>query len=166
MSTLFGDESDPAEASGTAGSSTQDSGNSGNQDAEASNSQDAAAANGQQETEDSGPQDSEISSELGTEEPESGKKGFFARLFGEEPDEEDEDGESEAEQGMKADKRQSQAGEKAKKPRKQAAEPQEKKDDPLQKSAIQSVQIRWSNPLSTGRGMIKFPSVWRTRRRR
>lgn len=133
LSTLFGDESDPAEASGTAGSSTQDSGNSGNQDAEASNSQDAAAANGQQETEDSGPQDSEISSELGTEEPESGKKGFFARLFGEEPDEEDEDGESEAEQGMKADKRQSQAGEKAKKPRKQAAEPQEKKDDPLQK---------------------------------
>lgn len=45
------------------------------------------------------PQDMEASDELGAEEPESGKKGFFSRLFREEPDTE-EDAESDDESGM------------------------------------------------------------------
>lgn len=113
LSTLFGDESDPAEASGTGGAGTQGAETSGVQDPGATGNQDA-----------------EISGELGTEEPESGKKGFFARLFGEEPDEEDE--EPEAEQG-KQENNSRQARETGKKQRKQAAEPQEKKEDPMQK---------------------------------
>ncbi|MDF9840391.1 stage V sporulation protein AF [Paenibacillus sp. PastF-1] len=110
-STLFGDESDPEESSATDGSGTQGAETSGIQDSGATGNQDA-----------------EISGELGTE-PESGKKGFFARLFGEEPDEEAE--EPGADQGKQENNR-PQDRESSEKPRKQAAEPQEKIDDPIQ----------------------------------
>ncbi|CAM4502473.1 Stage V sporulation protein AF [Paenibacillus typhae] len=111
LSTLFGDDSDQSETSGTD--------DSGTQGAETSGIQDPGAA---------GNQDAEISGELGTEEPESGKKGFFARLFGEEPDEEEPGAEQDKEENNRP-----QARETGKKQRKQAAEPQEKKEDPMQK---------------------------------
>lgn len=95
------------------------------------------------------PQDMEASDELGAEEPESGKKGFFARLFSEEPDTE-EDAESDDESGMgsqagagttaeagsgKQSQAQTQQPQKSKKDKKQAKQedaPPQGKIDPLQ----------------------------------
>lgn len=95
------------------------------------------------------PQDMEASDELGAEEPESGKKGFFARLFSEEPDTE-EDAESDDESGMgspagagttaeagsgqqsQAQTQQPQKSKKDKKKAKQEDAPPQGKIDPLQ----------------------------------
>jgi stage V sporulation protein AF len=85
-------------------------------------------------------QDAEASSELGTEEPEPAKRGFFARLFGDDPETEEEESaedpemdkqgkeQAEAESGGQKD----QAG-KSKTDKKQAQSQEPKKADPKQK---------------------------------
>ncbi len=84
-------------------------------------------------------QDAEASSELGTEEPEPAKRGFFARLFGDDPETEEE--ESAEDPGIdKQGKQQAEAeagglkdqAEKSKTDKKQAQSQAPKKADPLQ----------------------------------
>lgn len=129
LSTLFGDDGDQEDTSGVENSSGQNEGSSGQQD---------NGNSGQQDNEFSGGRDAEISSELGTEEPEKAQKGFFARLFGDEPDE-DEEGEEDTgggEQGadkVTGKKDKEQTGKKAGKRAKDGQAPQEKKADPRQK---------------------------------
>ncbi|WP_425280414.1 spore germination protein [Paenibacillus camerounensis] len=125
---MFGDDGDQEDTTGAENSGGQNERSPGQQD---------NGNSGQQDNGFSGGGDAEISSELGTEEPEKAQKGFFARLFGDEPDE-DAEGEEDTggEQGadkvtVKKDKEQT--GKKAGKRAKEGQDPQEKKADPLQK---------------------------------
>lgn len=126
----------------------------------------AGTAEAENQTSGGQSQDAEASGELGRDEPDSGKRGFFARLFGDDPDEEEEEETAaDAENGAQGKQQaEAEAGadapeepEKSKQDPKQAQPPAAEKVDPLQKKRDNEYSDSLEQSIIYWQGNDKIP---------